>query len=513
MNLDDESLLSAYLDGELDARRRVEVEAALHADPHLTRRLGDLTATRDLVAGLCRPAAPADLAASILARLPRPHRGSPRLLRFPPLLALGAAAGLTAGILIAGFLTRPGENVQIAQHAPAPPGGPVPIDPPRATSTTVPRIQPAPDAPPGKAGALGVEASAADRGRPPINADRAGDRPLVASARSAVRMGAIGGGTEVPATPAPALAAKAKLSRADGAASAELSASVTKRAEVARGTPPEGPAAETDRAAVAGLFHHDALCRITVTVDEVDTRTVKAVLDCVDRTPKMSQLCAKVVLSQEIAIDPSRPGKAVVYALTLSAPQRDKLAGTLTKQFGEVVIDKPEPPVVAELADIGRRGQIRCIQVQAVASLGETPPQSRNLVLAQRISEYSFYTGEAPAPGNAPVPGPDAIAGNLADRPVAGREAQVVALAPAQDAAGITPPAEVKREAAFLAKNRARQEPPSPPPTLARADPPSMRAPAADAPLGNPLPPPPPERPMTVLVWLTRRGTDPQLPH
>ncbi len=56
MNLDDESLLSAYLDGELDAEGRSAVEAALLSDAGLSDRLRELSAVRDLIAGLPRPA-------------------------------------------------------------------------------------------------------------------------------------------------------------------------------------------------------------------------------------------------------------------------------------------------------------------------------------------------------------------------------------------------------------------------------------------------------------------------
>ncbi|MBX6314748.1 MAG: zf-HC2 domain-containing protein, partial [Isosphaeraceae bacterium] len=46
MNLDDESLLSAYLDGELDPARRLAVEAALLSRPQLAARLQDLARVR-----------------------------------------------------------------------------------------------------------------------------------------------------------------------------------------------------------------------------------------------------------------------------------------------------------------------------------------------------------------------------------------------------------------------------------------------------------------------------------
>ena len=48
MNPNEESLISAYLDGELDPPRRMKVEAALLADPKLAERLQELSCVRGL---------------------------------------------------------------------------------------------------------------------------------------------------------------------------------------------------------------------------------------------------------------------------------------------------------------------------------------------------------------------------------------------------------------------------------------------------------------------------------
>ena len=67
MNLDDESVLSAYLDDELDAARRRQVAACLQSDPRLVQRLRDLALIRDLVAGLGSPKASAVIAGLLSA--------------------------------------------------------------------------------------------------------------------------------------------------------------------------------------------------------------------------------------------------------------------------------------------------------------------------------------------------------------------------------------------------------------------------------------------------------------
>jgi len=65
----DESLLSAYLDDEIDPGQRRTVEQAIELDPSLRERLGCLARNHDLVAGLSRPSAPCSLAATLVTRI------------------------------------------------------------------------------------------------------------------------------------------------------------------------------------------------------------------------------------------------------------------------------------------------------------------------------------------------------------------------------------------------------------------------------------------------------------
>lgn len=64
-------LLSAYLDGEVDARERVLAEEALRADPAAQRLLEELRQTVSVIKSLPRHAAPAGLAVDIDAQLER----------------------------------------------------------------------------------------------------------------------------------------------------------------------------------------------------------------------------------------------------------------------------------------------------------------------------------------------------------------------------------------------------------------------------------------------------------
>jgi anti-sigma factor RsiW len=135
MNPDDETFLTAYLDGELAPAELARVEQALRSDPNLADRLGELARVRDLVAGLPRPPAPFDLSASVVRRLaPAParvRRFGPRGGRFASYweVALSAAAVfLAAGFVgylallrdLHGPAKRAGRMAVVSAPAPAP---------------------------------------------------------------------------------------------------------------------------------------------------------------------------------------------------------------------------------------------------------------------------------------------------------------------------------------------------------------------------------------------------------
>lgn len=108
MNLDDQSLLSAYLDGELDPAARLRVEAALEEDPRLAERLGDLAAVRGFVRSLPRPTAGVDLAPAVIARIEAQPGWLPRLAQTfrsrtvrSRVLNAGAALATAAALLVA----------------------------------------------------------------------------------------------------------------------------------------------------------------------------------------------------------------------------------------------------------------------------------------------------------------------------------------------------------------------------------------------------------------------------
>jgi hypothetical protein len=153
MTLRDESLLTAYLDGELGLEDRSLVESEVISDPELAEHLRQLAAVRDLVAALPRPVFSANLAGTISAALD--HRARVRgRTAVAARLGLGLGLGLAATVLLALGLTlfsrsRPGpetppapaHRLEIARAEPLPPTANLPLRPtpagaPVATSET-----------------------------------------------------------------------------------------------------------------------------------------------------------------------------------------------------------------------------------------------------------------------------------------------------------------------------------------------------------------------------------------
>ena len=78
MSSDDDTILSAYMDGQLDSDQQQQVESALVASPRLAENLRALTAVRDLVAGLPRDTG-VDVAPEVMRRIRSLSRSRSRL--------------------------------------------------------------------------------------------------------------------------------------------------------------------------------------------------------------------------------------------------------------------------------------------------------------------------------------------------------------------------------------------------------------------------------------------------
>ena len=98
MTIDDDSLLSAYMDGQLDPDQLALIESALVADSRLGEELRSLTAVRDLVAGLPRPAA-VDVTSRVRDRIRGKSRVRRILSAMPGRVRSSADHACAAGVL------------------------------------------------------------------------------------------------------------------------------------------------------------------------------------------------------------------------------------------------------------------------------------------------------------------------------------------------------------------------------------------------------------------------------
>jgi hypothetical protein len=133
MKLSDESLLTAYLDGELGPVERSAVELALVSDSDLAERFRGMVSVHELIAGLPVPLLPVDLAGPVVAAIEQRslrrrfweviHMPAPRRVA-AALAGLGLAASLLVGLGLVLFARRSAQaplapHPQIAQALPS----------------------------------------------------------------------------------------------------------------------------------------------------------------------------------------------------------------------------------------------------------------------------------------------------------------------------------------------------------------------------------------------------------
>lgn len=296
MTLDDDSLLSAYMDGQLGPDQQQVVESALVADPHLAETLRHLTAVRDLFAGLSRDA-PIDVTAPVMRRIRLRQRLRALLAAAPPpapslprWTRAVAGIGLAAAILIA--MASPGLVRHRRAHEQAAGGGAAPaITRPLSSRSTTPLSHP--DAP---------------RWREP------------SSINSIAEIGASG----MPESAGP-LAGNSR-----DTASQDLS-------------PP--PIEQVHR-----YLDHPNLRHILMIADMDGTAQQKVASEVV-LTTRFNYL--KITIAQGIVLDPRHPDQATVYALVVNPRELDTLRQRLRVALREQVEEPPvDPGVVTQLADI-----------------------------------------------------------------------------------------------------------------------------------------------------------------
>ncbi len=433
MNLHDETLLSAYLDDELGASGRAEVEAALLANPDLRLRLADLAGIRDVLGGLSRPSAPPHLASMVQTRLARQR---------PRRVGLLVAAGLTslaACLVVArvGSLPTRREAVMVAQKSSTPAPPPADHSPIRRMSKT--EVTPASPAP--------LLARRAPESRNRL-------KPAADSAR---------------------------LHSAPAASAKPVELSVTSRP-----VPYAGEASKTaagmdspDQAELRRLLTRPDVVRLTVTVDVLDDASVATMNGLVENLHKKRPDWGQLRVEQTVVIDPARPGRAVIYAMVLDQPERQRLDRSLHESFPDRVRqDRPVPAVMTCLGEPVQVGKFTLHQGQAVAGL-----LPENVIRDHSIMHFKAER-DAAAPLGPDADGPTAQAESPQDRTLT-NNAQSEATAPRP---AVRPMPEIlargnSKDNADKAKTRlddSRQAPPSP-----------LREELSD------------DRTSTILVWMT----------
>lgn len=141
-----ESKLCAYIDGELDADGRAEIEKHLEANPQHRRLLESLRATRDLLRWLPREPAPPEISETLNGQLERSvlldYSGdSLRPSIWPRVFATAAIIVLTAGLGAAVYYALPKSQkpAQLAIHTPSNNENELKLSSPEPAAPAVPR--------------------------------------------------------------------------------------------------------------------------------------------------------------------------------------------------------------------------------------------------------------------------------------------------------------------------------------------------------------------------------------
>ncbi len=307
MNRDDDTFLSAYLDGQLDSEERHLVESALVSKPELAEKLRTLTSLRDLVASLNRDFS-IDVAARVMGRV-RMRRGArSRVLPRPVWLRMvysspraALAAGIAAGLLLAVTLAAP--LLINGSHT-------------------------------GAFRTLAKPGSTPDSQRDELAAGSA-------SRREAGKLNAAGPGTAIEAA-------------RDG--SRESTSGVIDRGEHAAASQ---RVRVSDKARAHTLEHYRQLLdnpnqrRLFRITDGGDGKALQQVASVLESTTRFGFY--KITIAQGIVIDPRHPEEATVYAALVNAKSFDTLRDRLAQALPDAVNESPvDPAVVTQLADIGQ---------------------------------------------------------------------------------------------------------------------------------------------------------------
>ena len=302
MSRDEETYLSAYMDGQLDSDQQQLVESALVASPELAENLRALATVRELVAGLHRDTC-ADISPAVMRRIRGLSRSRSALLSYRP---EGARARQVTAVV--GTLTVAAAIMLIVTviFSPRPRDHGPPVTP-RA----------------------GIDNVIADSG-PGVSAastDEVTTRLALAPGSSASTTGTIH----------------------SAAPDTQPVAAHTAAAAVAV----EGHVAPGDLEHSRRMLDNPAERRLFLIKNGKDGKAQQQVASVVERTTRFGFF--KFTVSQGIVIDPRHPDEATVFALLVNPKELGRLRDQLKEALPDLIEETPaDPEIVTQLADIGR---------------------------------------------------------------------------------------------------------------------------------------------------------------
>jgi hypothetical protein len=300
MNFEDETFLSAYMDGQLGPDDQQQVESVLVANPKLAEKLRVMTAVRDLVVGLHRDAT-VDVTHEVMDRIRQRRRSRSRF----------AASGLLNAWALrnrraAGFITAAAGIILVV-----------------AVMQSLHRIH---------------------RAEP-------GPRNLVdniiTDSRSSTTSSSIDdGAATVALQPGPS------ESQAGVAQSVALVTGLP-RVDSRAASPPSlsGEQANGDLELCRRLLDNPLERRFFVVKDGREGRAQQQVASVVEHTTRFG-FC-KITVSQGIVIDPRHPDQATVFALLVSPHEFERMRDQLKVALPDLIEETPaDPGIVTMLADM-----------------------------------------------------------------------------------------------------------------------------------------------------------------
>jgi hypothetical protein len=352
MRCDDDSFLSAYMDGQLNPDQQQLVESMLVARPHFADKLRDLTAVRDFVVGLDRDAR-VDVANDVMKRIRSRARPRLPLANFRPWSSrtrkLAASAGMFAAV--AGLVLV--VNLSSIEHRPIHRAGP-------------------------EIGGS-VDNRITDSGS---DSATTADSPNNDAATVAV--------VPPPASNAFKLGESGRPGAQHSVASSTSSATERDRAVL-----------QADLTVSRELLDNPNRRRFFLVKNGRDGNAEQHVASIVERTTRFN-FC-KITVSQGIVIDPRHPDQATVFAFLVNPNEVDRVLDQLKSVLPNAIEEAPDhPAIVTQLADIGQ------VQTSAPIPLAEVTIPREDLALRTRLVgsvESAAHPGPTPSRQNSIDPG------------------------------------------------------------------------------------------------------------